>query len=464
MDKHICYECIGDKFVKSRIKSEGEIQKCSYCNQPREAINLSLLAEWIDDVYRENYTYGEEYPVIDQIGDGISYEIAGESPDDIISQMLEVDSDIAYDIVDILSGEEQYHVIAGGGLPLYDHTSYYEETPISSYRHSELWNEFCFKVKHQSRFYNIEATKILDSLFSQVILLQYIGEYPPIREIGPGTNSTFLYRARIIKNDIEIIKMRLEAYKELGPPPKSKATPGRMNAQGIPVFYGTTDSETCIAEIRLPVGGKAILAKFEIIKPLVVLDLTVFGNMYEILSLFDPEFEYKASRLKFLREFDQRISEPVLSNENAFDYIPTQALAEYLANHYEVKIDAVIYSSTQVEGESKNNIVILPHAASVEWPENIPILESKSPYRLIWFEDDCWIINTKNKNVRNVFILESDLDDLSSDYNISSEPTLRIVEDSISIVHAKSISYGIQSYELRDLHDEDDENDKDELL
>ena len=445
MDKYVCHACIDDIFIKQKIRLEGSLQKCFYCKKKRKTVNLSTLAGWIDPVYRENYIRREEYPVSYGDSDHISYETTGDSPDDIISEMLEVDSEISYDIVEVLSEKESYEVIKEAQPALYDHTSTYDATYVSSYRHLELWYEFCHIVKHESRFYNVKTTQILDSIFSKIDSLKYIGERPPIRSIGPGTGNPFIYRARHVKNDDEIIKIKLESYKELGPPPKSKATPGRMNAQGIPVFYGATDSETCVAEIRLPVGGKAVLAKFEIIKPIVVLDLTVFSEMYEVLSMFDPEFEYKASRLQFLRDFDRRISEPVLSHENSFDYIPTQALAEYLANHYERKIDAVIYSSTQVEGELKNNIVILPHAATVEWSSEVPEHDSLNPYRLLWSEDSYFIFKTKPGDENKMISLDSET--IFDDYNISSTPTLRIVNDSIKVIQAKSISYGIKSYE-----------------
>ena len=36
---------------------------------------------------------------------------------------------------------------------------------------------------------------------------------------------------------------------QLGPPPASdKATAGRMNAEGIPVFYGALEEETCVSD------------------------------------------------------------------------------------------------------------------------------------------------------------------------------------------------------------------------
>ncbi|MFC1945577.1 RES domain-containing protein [Chloroflexota bacterium] len=447
MVKYICIECIRDEFIKQRINDEGNIQTCTYCKNELQAVSLQTVAEWVDPIYREHYLPGEEYPVSYDIGYKLRYETTGDTPEEIISEILEVDTIIAGHIVEILSENESWEVIKEAQDPLYDSTSNYEFISVSSHRHLGLWYDFCHAVKHESRFYNEKTTQILYDLFSQIDSFKYFGDLSPIREIGPGKDIHFIYRARHVKNDEEVIEITIKPYKELGPPPKSKATAGRMNAQGIPVFYGATDSETCIAEIRLPVSGKAVIAKFEVIQPILVMDLTVFSKMYEVLSLFDSEYEYKASRLEFLNDFNRRISEPVLSREFSSDYIPTQALAEYLANHYEKKIDAIIYSSnqvTQVEGEINNNIVILPHAATVEWPSEISEKDSIDPYGIIWSEDGYYVYKNKPSDESKMHTF--DWDTTFYDYTISSTPILRIVSESIEVIQAKSVDYQTESY------------------
>jgi hypothetical protein len=443
MDSWICHECIGDNFLKQRIQAEGDRQICSYCGKEEKSVDLSTIAKWLDPVFRKNYVRSDEYPTSDD-NDGTVWNTTGESPDNIISEMLDVSLDIANDIVDILY-EWDYDTVKGGELSLYDHDSTYDETPASAHQHVEKWELFCYSVKHKSRFYNTETTQILNNLLSNISSFKYYSERPPIRNIGPGTDESVIYRARYAKNEDEIVKMKFEPHKELGPPPKSKATSGRMNPQGIPVFYGSMDKATCISEIRLPVGGNAVLAQFEILKPILVLDLTVFSKIYDIMSYFDPEFESKVSRLKFLREFDQRISEPVLANENEIDYVPTQAFAEYLADHYDKKIDAVIYSSSQMQGKSTKNIVILPHAASVEWPRDTENDELSKRYRLIWREGFCHIIDTPNSGI---WFTKPAPGVIPDDYYILDNPTLRVVKDSIKIVKAKSITYDTEEYDI----------------
>ena len=77
----------------------------------------------------------------------------------------------------------------------------------------------------------------------------------------------------------------------------------------------------------------------------------------------------QAAQWNFMRNFRSQISWPVKPGEEHLDYIPTQAVAEFLANHLEVevggtrrKIDAVIYASAQNRGAGKK-IALLGDAA-----------------------------------------------------------------------------------------------------
>ena len=345
--KYLCHNCVGDFVIKEWIKDQGSMQICYSCGQKAKAVDLVKVAEWVDPVYRENYRPGHEYPSWDEHSDHTTWKTSGDFPEEIISEMLEIDLDIAEDIVSILSEEEAHAGVKEGDEPYYDSTSTYEPTPVLSYQHSELWDEFCQRVKHVSRFFDTEAIRIIDDIFRDIDTFSYIGDKPPIRTIGAGTSENIVYRARRVEDNHHLIQMTTIAHKEMGPPPPSNAIAGRMNPTGIPVFYGALDRQTCVSEIRLPVGGMALTAKFEIIRPLCALDLTVFQGIYERLSLFDPEFATKASRIEFLRVFERQIAKPILPADEPYDYIPTQAFAEYLANHYEPKIDAVIFSSAQ---------------------------------------------------------------------------------------------------------------------
>lgn len=75
-----------------------------------------------------------------------------------------------------------------------------------------------------------------------------------------------------------------------------------------------------------------------------------------------------------MRNFMHEIAKPILPSDEHLDYIPTQAVAEYLLHHHQFKlrgkparIEGIIYRSAQFQGGK--NIALLGSAAQVENPE-----------------------------------------------------------------------------------------------
>jgi hypothetical protein len=141
-----------------------------------------------------------------------------------------------------------------------------------------------------------------------------------------------------------------------------------MNPAGILAFYGAFNLDTCIAELRPSVGSVVIGARFEITKPLCVLDTSLFEAPPKKTNIFAHEYIQRTAQWHFMTQFMREISQPVSPADEHLDYIPTQAVAEYLLHHYEFrlhdtsrKIDAIIYRSAQNSGGK--NIAILGDAA-----------------------------------------------------------------------------------------------------
>ena len=182
---------------------------------------------------------------------------------------------------------------------------------------------------------------------------------PVVRNIGPENDITHLYRARAFQSDSKL-KVALEfPDKELGPPPSEFATAGRMNSRGISVFYGSINSETALAEIRPPVGCKVAIACFELQRTLKVLDLSALTFTHAIGSIFDENYAHQLSRTMFLRKLSQRMTKPVMPDDEHAEYLATQVIAEFLAS--ELKFDGITFPSAQSEGGLN---VTLFHSAS----------------------------------------------------------------------------------------------------
>ena len=74
-------------------------------------------------------------------------------------------------------------------------------------------------------------------------------------------------------------------------------------------------TEACVAEARAPVGSHVVLARFEVLR-------------------FDPDFAQREGRTAFLRRVVREISRPVMPQDEAFEYLPTQAVQPRIRRHW----------------------------------------------------------------------------------------------------------------------------------
>ena len=143
------------------------------------------------------------------------------------------------------------------------------------------------------------------------------------------------------------------------------AAAGRMNARGISVFYGANEPAVAIAEVRPPVGSQVAVARFDIIRSLRLLDLTALSSVREGGSIFDFGLAERLERATFLRSLTDRIARPVMPDDEAFDYLITQAIADFLATENDPLLDGIVFPSVQA-ADNALNIVLFHKAARVK--------------------------------------------------------------------------------------------------
>jgi hypothetical protein len=148
----------------------------------------------------------------------------------------------------------------------------------------------------------------------------------------------------------------------LGPASMVHASAGRMNARGISVFYGANEARIAIAEVRPPVGSQVAVARFDIIRPIRLLDLAALSSVSARVSIFEPGSAKHLERASFLRTLTERMTRPVMPDDEAFDYLPTQAVADFLATENDPALDGIIFPSVQAAGDALN--VVLFHKAA----------------------------------------------------------------------------------------------------
>ncbi|MBZ9648155.1 RES domain-containing protein [Sphingobium sp. 3R8] len=366
MTRRVCWHCIGEPVVRAEIRQEQPARTCSFCGFRRRAISLEDLATRVKHSFE--MVVGQA-PAGYVVRDGNpDWAPDGEYPSCLLTEMLQgFDEAIGSELVAILA-ERSRHYVNDGGFDWYDDTSdSYTILDAEDDWFGRSWKGFCDEIKHHRRFFLDQSAQVLNEIFGPVLR----GEWPPggaVRTIGPGTEHSHIFRGRAANDRNTQISIYQERLRQLGAPAPGIAGAGRMNAAGISVFYGSFDRDTCVAELRTPVGGHAIVGRFEILRPLTVLDLTLLDREPEPLSYFDPHYSQQMAYTAFMQGFHAEIRRAIIPGRETLDYLPTQVIAEYLWSQTEPAIDGIIFGSAQIT-ESANNVVLFPDSASVEGAE-----------------------------------------------------------------------------------------------
>ena len=366
MISFLCHACVGDPFLSVEMRA-GSRSTCSQCGKRRPGLAFEDLANRIDAAMLNHY-------MPDRLDDGESY-----------SEVIAREAGLAEGVADAI----QAHFVAAGiwSAGVEGEANIYEasfvETPLDHVAERKRWTKFKESIRGEARFFNPEAEDWLAELFHGLDRsADYRGE-PVIRTIAPGDEQGRFVRGRVAYDEADIRRYLLDPAAELGPPPAGMASAGRMNAAGVTVFYGAFDIPTCRAEIRPPVGAHAVFASFELLRPVRLLDFDLLRFAVVEGSIFDPEFDRRVERAGFLRRFGEEVTRPVLPRDEAFGYLPTQVVAEYIAQR--LGLDGMLYRSVQV-GDNRRNIVLFNPSARVEPWARDPNLDVDIGFG--WWDED----------------------------------------------------------------------------
>ncbi len=365
----------------------------------------------------------------------ILYEIVN-SNEELILALKNQLSNSHFSFDDAAAGEED---------PYGDEVHYVLREP-NDYELLDAWSVFQEEIRTRARFFSQNAQSVLDGIFSDLDRFR-TGERALIRHAGPGTSTVFFYRARRAFTDHDIARIVEHPARELGAPPSRSAGSGRMNPRWIPMFYGALDADTCIAEVRAPVGSSVVIGKFKIIRPLQLLDLGALRDLtVEQTSFFDPAFRRLRDKALFLKRLVWIMSRPVMPHDEDFQYLPTQAAAEYLSEMMEPKLDGLIFPSSQRGGPGEN--MVLFRRASIVKPDGSDDMDLRTDFG--WTsEDDADLdimVFAKEKakeptkvERKGVFVFDDDWTDLPPKPDES--PALRIDLDAIQVLEILAVEY-----------------------
>ncbi|MEA4879260.1 MAG: HEPN-associated N-terminal domain-containing protein [Dehalococcoides mccartyi] len=351
-DKYVCGECVTDYAIKEFIAQNAFSEKCSYCSNKSdepiaapleeviEFMREGLETEWDDPVNCVGWESAEGGWMGANVID--SYELIAVEIEELNGSNQAVLDDIIYSLDQEWCQRDPY------GLPD-------DEALFLS------WTGFSDQVKHHTRYIFlrqkeeeelphdldiIPVNKMLDRLSAEISNLE---EENLLTMIKVGSK---IFRTRIHENGLQLSKAS-----EIGTVPLESAKySNRMSPAGIPMFYGSFDSETALEETindsDIGVGKIASIGTFSTIKQLEVLDLT---QDHEIPSIFDTNRSYLRSSLIFLRNFEDEISKPIEKDgAEHIEYVPTQVFTEYIRHLYKDQsgnsLDGILYRSSKHQG------------------------------------------------------------------------------------------------------------------
>ena len=372
--KNVCHGCIGNQFLAKEVKVKGSLGLCSYCGHTRDAVVLDNFAERVHKTLAEHFYLTPNYPTEPHEylqASEHNWERRGTPVESAIADMACIQEKLATDVTRLLSTKYGYWVVREEGRedPYGIEAMYQEKGPDSSFFQS-AWKAFCDEITSSTGSLSSYAEATLDEIFGDLPTLRTSEDDPVIRKIDPEDEDTLLWRGRTALSDEELATFLKCPSRELGPPPPERTKAGRMNPEGIPVFYGSLDKTTCVSEVRAPVGSHVVIGKFQLLQPVALLDLDALAKVCIKGSYFDPNYSRQKSRAAFLTRLVTEVSRPILPHTEALEYLSTQVVAEYLATKLSPRLDGIIFRSSQTGGTGRN-LVLFNHACLVQ-PYELP--------------------------------------------------------------------------------------------
>ncbi|WP_406569447.1 RES family NAD+ phosphorylase [Aeromonas media] len=438
-EKYICHTCVDDDFVSAFIKSNSTgNHRCSYCKNRRKSVTLYELSETIHKIINEHYIRrydADLYP-----GHNI-----GSPAEDIISELIGVDYDLSEEIHNLL---KENHNDWYNDVNLYDDDICYKRDQTLTHSLESKWEAVKLSLQCEARFFNKNVKDFFDKIFCDLNTHKtHNGENAVIKI----DESTPLFRARVFDNLNKVEDALKHPEKNFGPPPYEHATSGRMNANGIPVFYGSTSPTIAIAEVRPAVGSYVVVAQFRSVKTLRILDISALDKLTSYDgSLFDPVTVEKMAISSFLRRLSRKLTIPISGVRTDHEYLITQAVSEYLSVSETYALDGIRFRTTQQPQDTgldanDYNIVLFSKSSSVYNATNPYIKYRVELFEHDYFEYDC--ISWLEPSIREIQHENKEFF-MQPAYETKNEHYLKLIPDSLVIHHINGVIYQSDDYDV----------------
>lgn len=505
----VCNVCIGDRFLSQQACEGGQTETCHYCCSVREAMPLYELAEHIHEVLQKYFKLTPENPSMeDQFLERVGirmWERGGDPVSWMIAGIADLRDDVAEDVRDWLHGSFERWAHENSLENPYDLGACYEEREADPGRFLRMWKEYDHKIRSDKQalppgslglprsvtlsgakslltrcFDKLsmtvwkragtiverpclppQATETLNEVFGDLDSYRTFTNEPIVREISAGGEDRFVWRARRAESLGDLKKILKSPVAEMGPPPpKVIKKGGRMNAEGVSMFYGAFEKDTCIAEIRPFVGSPVVVAQFELVRNVRLLDFDSLASIDDEAMYFDPDYAERRSRAAFFRWLHDRIGRPVMPQDEEQEYVATQVMAEFLGSKDCPRLDGIIYRSSQTQMVGRN-LALFDHASEVQetelpGPGTFDILmpdfydDQQERETIHLLAEECSQASEPGSLHEALCELEPGgcIEDSPSCAS-ESEPTLRLNEDSTFVHYVRGVKYTSDTYEVR---------------
>ncbi|MGZ3724565.1 MAG: HEPN-associated N-terminal domain-containing protein [Pseudobdellovibrio sp.] len=235
------------------------------------------------------------------------------------------------------------------------------------------WSDFCRVILNKRRYFfdrpskaslkSYNSNKFQNPTEILNVVALHLAKFKVFKKIK---KDSIIIRAQKFKNEEKIIG----SIERFGVPPAeiSIKSHNRLNASGIPIFYGAFNNECLEKELFLKAGEILKTSSFITYKNILVLDLTALPKY----SIFDDRTYLEREVIKFLIYFRREITKPVSRDgREHYEYIPSQVFSEFLQFGIKEKIYGIVYPS-QFSASQKNiglfisNEEIVPDDGSAE--------------------------------------------------------------------------------------------------
>jgi len=342
----VCLECVEDTYLKQIIQHQGQPILCSVCQSTtNHAFTTVELGALMEPIMREHFLIGNQNKrFFDDYEEWIQ---EGEPLEFWVYEVLGQEFDFQHEIVDAICDAEDFWP-GDGEDAFWDTTVNYVESRVEIGHYYAAWDNALSELKTSRRFFSPSALSLFSKLFENIEDL-YVStknkKLPIVRVLPVGSK---YYRARIFDSHSLLKEICTDPFQHIGPPPPEKSHSGRMNIEGVSVFYGAREIDTALAELRPAIGNEVVVINVETTRSLRLLDLTRLdkARSSKLLSYFQPNFTEEVQKQKFLRRLHELISQPIIPGREK-DYLITQTMGEYLAYIHPQPFDGILFASAQ---------------------------------------------------------------------------------------------------------------------